>query len=53
LPLFYPVYNYAVSSEIQGVTMGPLFDAGDRFATLASWYLLARRATEQNATPTP
>jgi peptide/nickel transport system substrate-binding protein len=57
LPLFYPVYTYAVDDEVQGVRMGPLFDPSDRFTTVKSWYLLARRATLQeisleNTTPT-
>ncbi len=30
LPLYYPVYNYAVSEQILSVTMGPLFDTSDR-----------------------
>jgi peptide/nickel transport system substrate-binding protein len=44
LPLFYPVYTYAVDAEVQGVRMGPLFDLSDRYATVNSWFLLARRA---------
>ncbi len=54
LPLFYPVYTYAVDAEVQGVRMGPLFDTGDRFATITGWFLVTRRATGQNtpsATP--
>lgn len=46
LPLFYPVYTYAVDAEVQGVRMGPLFDLSDRYATVNSWFLLARRAGE-------
>lgn len=57
LPLFYPVYTYAVDDEVQGVRMGPLFDPGDRFATVTSWFLLARRTGPQEVslseTPTP
>jgi peptide/nickel transport system substrate-binding protein len=53
LPLFYPVYRYAVDQEIQGVRMGPLFDPSDRFATVTSWYLLTRRTTGQQPSPTP
>jgi peptide/nickel transport system substrate-binding protein len=40
LPLFYPVYNFALSSQIQGVTVGPLFDTSDRFLTVKNWYIL-------------
>jgi peptide/nickel transport system substrate-binding protein len=47
LPLFYPVFTYAVDARVQGVTMGPLFDSSDRFATVTSWFLLAERPVEQ------
>ena len=40
LPLFYPVYNFALSTQIQGVTVGPLFDTSDRFISVKDWYLL-------------
>jgi len=43
LPLFYPVYSYAVDSQVQGVRIGPFFDPSDRFNTFTSWYLLAKR----------
>jgi peptide/nickel transport system substrate-binding protein len=45
--LFYPVYTYAVADFVQGVTMGPLFETSDRFATITSWFLNARQTTEQ------
>ncbi len=40
LPLFYPVYNFALSSQIQGVTVGPLFDTSDRFLSVKNWYIV-------------
>lgn len=43
LPLYYPVYNYGVSNQIQGVTMGPLFSPSDRLATINKWYLSTTR----------
>jgi peptide/nickel transport system substrate-binding protein len=46
--LFYPVYTYAVGEHVQGVTMGPLFETSDRFATVTSWFLNARRTTGQD-----
>jgi peptide/nickel transport system substrate-binding protein len=52
LPLFYPVYSYAVDSQVQGVRMGPLFDPSDRLDTITSWFLLAKRSTEPTATVT-
>lgn len=59
LPLFYPVYNYAVDEQVQGITMGPLYDPSDRLATAPQWFLLAERAPESatespvESTPTP
>lgn len=55
LPLYIPVYSYAVDSQVQGVQARPLYEPSDRFANFASWYLLTRRALEQpvNATATP
>jgi len=56
LPLYFPVYSYAVSSEVQGVQLGPLFDTSDRFLTVANWYLMATRnkpaALQPSATST-
>jgi peptide/nickel transport system substrate-binding protein len=51
LPLYYPVYNYAVDSQIQGVSMGPLIDTSDRFATITNWFVSAR-VTQPTASPT-
>ena len=39
LPLYYPVYTYAVSSNVQGVRVGPLFDPSDRLDYLPEWFL--------------
>ncbi len=50
LPLFYPVYNYAVDRQVQGVRMGPLLDTSDRFVTILEWFLTTRPAA---VTPTP
>lgn len=41
LVLFYPIYNYGVSKDIQGVRVGPLFDTSDRYFTLSQWYLMS------------
>jgi peptide/nickel transport system substrate-binding protein len=51
LPLFYPVYTYAVDTSVQGVRMGALFSPGDRFNTLTSWFLLAKRSLAPQGTP--
>lgn len=47
LPLYYPVYNYGVDQQVQGVRMGPLFEPSDRFNTIRQWYLQAGVATEE------
>ena len=53
LPLFYPVYNYGVSVQVQGVQVPPLFDPADRFNTVTQWYLVTRRALQPTATQEP
>ena len=40
LPLYYPVYTYAIRGGMMGVQVGPLFDPSDRLAGIAGWYLL-------------
>jgi peptide/nickel transport system substrate-binding protein len=52
LPLFYPVYTYAVDRRVQGVRVGPLFDPSDRFLNVSSWFLVVERGV-QPITPTP
>ena len=51
LPLYYPVYNYAVDRQIQGVRMGPLLDTSDRYATILQWFLAARTPTATAPAP--
>ncbi|MCC6147428.1 MAG: hypothetical protein IT308_07665 [Anaerolineaceae bacterium] len=48
LPLYYPVYTYAVDRKIQGVSMGPLIDTSDRFETILNWFLIARMPNQQD-----
>jgi len=50
LPLFYPVYTYAVSADINGVNLGPIFEPGDRFNNVQSWYILLGRDDEADGT---
>jgi len=52
LPLYYPVYTYAVTADVQGVSIGPLFDVSDRFSNITNWYLITRRTTETEVTAT-
>ncbi|MGD8634060.1 MAG: peptide ABC transporter substrate-binding protein [Anaerolineales bacterium] len=44
LPLYYPVYNFAIDAQFQGVTVGPMYKSSDRFRTFPSWHLIARRS---------
>jgi peptide/nickel transport system substrate-binding protein len=48
LLLYYPVYTYAISDQVNGVSMGPFFDPSDRFANINYWYLISGLTT-----PTP
>lgn len=50
LPLYYPMYTYAVDSQVQGVRVGPLFDNSDRFNTILDWYLEARVSSQGKTT---
>jgi len=47
LPLYFPVYNYAIDTQIQGVSVGPLFDTSDRLSSITSWYVTARRSVQE------
>lgn len=55
LPLFYPIYNYAIDETVQGVSIGPLYRPSDRFATATRWFLIAERsmAPQTLVAPTP
>lgn len=47
LLLYFPIYNYAISSQVRGVAVGPLFQSSDRFATINEWFLVARGQAEE------
>ena len=55
LPLFYPVDSYAVDRQVQGISVGPLYESSDRFATITQWFLVAKKASASTVgiTPTP
>ncbi len=42
LPLYNPVYNFAVSSKVKGISVGPLYRTSDRFQNIQSWYVVSR-----------
>jgi peptide/nickel transport system substrate-binding protein len=50
LPLYYPVYNYAVTKQILGISMGPLVDTSSRFATITKWYMAAKTVPDATQT---
>lgn len=43
LPLYYPVYCYAVDKGVQNVRVGPVHDCPDRLRTIGDWYINQRR----------
>jgi len=58
LPLFYPVYTYAITSDIKGINFGPIFESADRFNNVQEWYILSGRSDagtgeETAEVPTP
>lgn len=55
LLLYYPVYTYGVSHQIQNVQIPPLYEPSDRFAFLPIWSLNTRRTLVEvtPATTTP
>ncbi len=46
LPLFYPVYNFAVDQSVQGIRLGSFYDTSDRYWNVTDWFLLAEKASE-------
>jgi len=46
LPLFYPVYNFAVDKSVQGIRLDSWYDTSDRFSNITEWYLLAQTSSE-------
>jgi peptide/nickel transport system substrate-binding protein len=51
LLLYYPVYNYAIDRQVQGVSIGPVLDPSQRFEDAAEWFLLARITVEEQEPP--
>lgn len=51
LPLYYPVYTYAVDRDLQGVRVGPLFDTADRFTNVTEWFLAGQTKREGAIAP--
>jgi peptide/nickel transport system substrate-binding protein len=55
LLLYYPVYNYGVDTQVQGVQIGFLTEPSDRFNNVADWSVLTKRVggSPASATDTP
>ena len=53
LMLYHPVHNYAMSSQVGGVQVGPLLDPSDRFRTIRDWYVKTTRISEAKLRMTP
>lgn len=49
LPLYVPVYTYAMDNRVNGGQIGPLMRSGDRFLTVPDWYVLQRRVVASQA----
>ena len=47
LLLYYPIYIYAVDSEVNGVQLAPLLHNSDRFRNVEDWYM-SLEATDVN-----
>jgi len=52
LPLYYPVFTFAVDSQVSGVQLAPIYNISDRFLNFNEWYLVTRRSLESASEPT-
>ena len=52
LPLYFPVFTFAVDSQVLGVQLAPIYDISDRFLNFNEWYLVTRRSLEPAADST-
>lgn len=53
LPLYNPVYSFAVDAQVQGVQVPPLYDISDRFSEVTDWFLVTRRSLESTPESAP
>jgi peptide/nickel transport system substrate-binding protein len=49
LPLYHPVYGYAIDERVHDVQVGPMQDGPDRFRTITQWYIATRRVIVSEA----
>ena len=45
LLLYYPVYTFGVRDKVRDVQMGPLNAPGERYRSIANWYIVTKRVT--------
>lgn len=50
-PLFYNVYSFGASDQVQGVRARPIFDPADRFANISNWYLFTSQGAAATQAP--
>ena len=50
LPLYYPTYEYAISSRVKRVQVPPMMYPSDRLRTIGSWYINVKRVPASEAT---
>jgi peptide/nickel transport system substrate-binding protein len=55
IPLYHPVYHYAISGQVTGVQVGPLYDPSDRFRSIDRWMVETEyiRKSQLRLTPGP
>jgi len=53
LPIYHPVYSYAVDRRVKDVQIAPLWQPSDRFRTVAQWYIASRRVLASEAVSVP
>lgn len=46
LPLYHPIYNYALDRRIKGVQLGLMMWPSDRFRNICQWYLVSDEGGE-------
>ena len=51
LPLYFHTFTYAVAGDVQNVSMGPLTEPSDRFATVNDWFLVWREVIIRRINP--
>lgn len=49
LPLYHPVYSYAIDERVHDVQVGPMQDGPDRFRTVTQWYMVTHRVIVSEA----